>query len=76
MRSVENGALTTLYVATHSDIERNHCRARYFIPSRILPAPYCRPVSGKMNRIAQNRDQCRHLWQLSEELTKFQTTFE
>ena len=76
MRSVENGALTTLYVATSPDIEQQDYRACYFVPSRILPAPYCRPVVGEMNPLAQNREECRRLWTLSQELTKLPITIE
>lgn len=74
MRSVENGAMTTLYVATHPDIETNHIHGAYFIPSKILPPPYCRPVRGTMNSIADNRDECQRVWELSQRLTELNTT--
>jgi hypothetical protein len=74
MRTVENGAMTTLYVATHPDIETNQMRGAYFIPSKILPPPYCRPVVGMMNPIAENRDECQRVWELSQRLTKLNTT--
>ena len=45
--------MTTLYLATHPDIENNHIQGEYFVPSKIIPAPYIRPTLGKMNRIAE-----------------------
>lgn len=74
MRSIENGAMTTLYVATHPDIETNGIHGAYFIPSKILPPPYCGPVVGVMNPIASNRDECQRVWELSQRLTKLNTT--
>lgn len=70
MRTIDNGAMTTLYVATHPDIENNNINGQYFIPSRFIPPPYCRPVIGRMNPLAQNREECQRLWELSERLTK------
>jgi hypothetical protein len=70
MRTVDNGALTTLYVATHPDIEENNIRGAYFVPSKIIPAPYCRPVIGKTNPVVHDREQCQRLWELSKRLTK------
>ncbi|CAF2657090.1 unnamed protein product [Rotaria sp. Silwood2] len=74
MRSVDNGAMTTLYLATHPDIEQNNIRGTYFVPSKILPPPYCRPAIAEMNPIAQDRQQCQQLWELSQRLTKLNTT--
>ena len=74
MRSVDNGAMTTLYVATHPDIENNHIRGAYFVPSKFIPAPYCRPALGKMNPVAQDRKECQRLWELSQRLTGLNTT--
>jgi len=74
MRSTDNGAMTTLYVATHPDIEVNNIRGAYFVPSKILPPPYCRPAIGKMNPVAQDRQQCQRLWELSQRLTHLNTT--
>lgn len=74
MRSTENGAMTTLYVATHPDIEEQNRRGCYFVPSKTLPPPYCRPALKQMNPVAQDRDQCRRLWELSQRLTKLNTT--
>jgi hypothetical protein len=74
MRTIDNGAMTTLYIATHPDIEANNIRCAYFVPSKILPPPYCRPVIGKMNPVAQDRQQCQRLWELSQRLTQLNTT--
>jgi len=62
--------MTTLYLATHPDIENNHIQGEYFVPSKIIPAPYIRPTLGKMNRIARDRNECQRLWELSERLTQ------
>ena len=74
MRSAENGAMTTLYVATHPDIEEQNRRGCYFVPSKTIPPPYCRPALGQMNPVAEDREQCRLLWELSQRLTKLNTT--
>ena len=74
MRTVDNGAMTTLYVATHPDIVKNNIRGSYFVPSKTLPQPYCRPVVARMNPIAEDRQQCQRLWELSQRLTKMNTT--
>jgi hypothetical protein len=74
MRSVDNGAMTTLYVATHPDIENNNIRGAYFVPSKTLPAPYIRPAIGNTNPTANNREQCQRLWELSQRLTRLNTT--
>lgn len=70
LRTVDNGAMTTLYVATHPDIENNRIQGEYFVPSSIIPAPYCRPAISKMNPIAKDRNECQRLWELSERLTQ------
>ncbi|CAF4370295.1 unnamed protein product, partial [Adineta steineri] len=74
MRTVDNGAMTTLYVATHPDIENNNIRGTYFVPSKTLPPPYCRPAIGKTNPITNDREQCQRLWQLSQRLTNLTST--
>ena len=74
MRTVDNGAMTTLYVATHPDIENNNIRGCYFVPSKRLPPPYCRPSLAEVNPMANDREQCRRLWELSQRLTKLDTT--
>ena len=74
MRNVDNGAMTTLYVATHPDIETDNIRGAYFVPSKIIPAPYCRPALGKVNPVTQNREECQRLWELSQRLTQLNTT--
>ena len=74
MRTVDNGAMTTLYVATHPHIENNNIRGAYFVPSKRLPAPYCRPAIADMNPIAHDRQQCQRLWEMSQRLTGLNTT--
>lgn len=74
MRTIDNGAMTTLYAATHPDIETNNYNGVYFIPSKYLPPPYCRPVIGSINPISQNREECRRFWELSQRLTELNTT--
>ncbi|CAF1504967.1 unnamed protein product [Adineta ricciae] len=74
MRTVDNGAMTTLYAATHPDIETKNIRGTYFIPSKTLPPPYCRPVTGKVNPLVNDREQCRRLWELSQRLTNLNST--
>ena len=74
MRTVDNGAMTTLYAATHPDIETKNIRGTYFIPSKILPPPYCQPVPGKVNPLVNDKEQCRRLWELSQRLTNLTST--
>ena len=74
MRGTDNGAMTTLYAATHPDIEEKNLRNCYFVPSKTIPAPYCRPAVAAMNPLAQDREQCQRLWELSKRLTKLNTT--
>ncbi len=74
MRTAVGGAMTTLYLATHPDIEKNNIRGAYFVPSKILPPPYCRPAIGTMNPVANDREQCKRLWELSQRLTNLTVT--
>eukprot|EP01087_Luapelamoeba_hula_P018315 TRINITY_DN5888_c0_g1_i2.p1 TRINITY_DN5888_c0_g1~~TRINITY_DN5888_c0_g1_i2.p1 ORF type:complete len:340 (-),score=46.44 TRINITY_DN5888_c0_g1_i2:96-1079(-) len=58
-KSPEDGALTTLYVATHPDIESVPLRGQYFTPTAHLDTP---------SHHALDADLARRLWEYSEAL--------
>ncbi|GJQ13095.1 hypothetical protein GpartN1_g4886.t1 [Galdieria partita] len=67
-RNTENGALTSLYVATSPDIEEKNVRGAYFKPSATLPAPYVRPAICTPSAKARDAKLATNLWELSEKL--------
>jgi hypothetical protein len=67
-RNIENGALTSLYVATSPDIEKKNIRGAYFKPSATLPAPFIRPAICTPSAKARDATLATKLWQLSERL--------
>ncbi|CAF1103735.1 unnamed protein product [Didymodactylos carnosus] len=69
MRTVENGSMTTLYVATHPDIETKNIHGAYFVPSKRIPPPYIRPAEVDPNPIVLNKTVRERLWELSKLLT-------
>ncbi|EME27370.1 protochlorophyllide reductase [Galdieria sulphuraria] len=67
-RTTENGALTSLYVATSPDIEEKNIRGAYFKPSATLPAPFIRPAICTPSSKARDAKLATSLWELSERL--------
>ncbi|CAF1435414.1 unnamed protein product, partial [Didymodactylos carnosus] len=74
MRTVENGAMTTLYVATHPDIEIKNIHGAYFVPSKHIPPPYIRPVEANPNPVVLDKSARERLWELSKRLTGLSNT--
>eukprot|EP00871_Galdieria_phlegrea_P005348 jgi/Galph1/5814/GphlegSOOS_G4489.1 len=71
-RNTENGAMTTLYVATSPDIEKKNIRGAYFKPSAILPAPFIKPTIATPSSKATDPNLAKQLWDLSERLVATQ----
>lgn len=67
-RNIENGAMTSLYVATSPDIEQKNIRGAYFKPSATLPAPFIRPAICTPSAKARDVQLAKKLWELSERL--------
>lgn len=57
--SPQQGALTSLYVATSSDIESKNFRGEYFVPTAKLDTP---------SEFARNEQLLEKLWDFSEKL--------
>ncbi|CAF1072623.1 unnamed protein product [Didymodactylos carnosus] len=74
MRTVENGSMTTLYVATHPDIETQNIHGAYFVPSKHIPAPYIRPAEVAPNPVVLDKNARERLWELSKRLTGLTNT--
>jgi len=58
-KSPQNGALTSLYVATDSDIEKNNWTGEYFVPTAKHQIP---------SSLAGNPELAKKLWEFSEKL--------
>ena len=61
--SLQDGALTQLYVACSPEIEEKNLRAQYFVPIAQQS-----PLDSKAPKITQEMKT--KLWELSEDLTK------